>query len=300
MSTVLVVGSLNADLVVRTDRFPSAGETVAGADLVVGPGGKGANQAVAAARVGGDVAMVGVVGADAHGTLVRDSVAAAGVDVSRVVTRPDATTGTAVITVDARADNTIVVSPGANGTLSESDLPAFDDVAVLTLSLEAPLDTVLAAARAARAAGTTVLLNLSPFGPVPDGLLESTDVLVVNEHEAALLGKHPVARTIVTHGAQGCVVDDAGATTTVDALRVDPVDTTGSGDAFLAAVAVRLAAGDALADAARHAVRVGAFAVTVAGAQLPEITGDLRARYRIQDVPPEPAEVDDQAKARRA
>lgn len=281
MSTVLVVGSLNADLVVRTERFPSAGETVAGADLVVGPGGKGANQAVAAARVGGDVAMVGVVGADAHGTLVRDAVAAAGVDVTRVTTRPDATTGTAVITVDARADNTIVVSPGANGTLSAGDLPAFDDVAVLTLSLEAPLDTVLAAARAARAAGTTVLLNLSPFGPVPDGLLESTDVLVVNEHEAALLGEHPVTRTIVTHGAQGCVVDDAGATTTVDALRVDPVDTTGSGDAFLAAVAVRLAAGDALADAARCAVRVGAFAVTVSGAQLPEITGDLRARYRI-------------------
>lgn len=279
MNGVLVVGSLNADLVVRTERFPSAGETVAGADLVVGPGGKGANQAVAAARLGGEVTMVGAVGADAHGALVRDAVAAAGVDVARVATRPDTATGTAVITVDAGADNTIVVSPGANRTLSAADLPSFDGVAVLTLSLEIPQATVLAAARAARAAGTTVLLNLSPFGPVPDGLLEVTDVLVVNEHEAALLGEHPVARTVVTHGAQGCVVDDAGVRTVVDALAVEPVDTTGSGDAFLAAVAVRLAAGDPLADAARHAVRVGAFAVTVVGAQLPAIGARERSSF---------------------
>ncbi|ANY05108.1 ribokinase [Pseudonocardia sp. HH130630-07] len=279
MNRVLVVGSLNADLVVRTDRFPAAGETVAGADLVVGPGGKGANQAVAMARLGGDVAMVGAVGTDGHGTLVRDAVAAAGVDVSRVAVRRGPATGTAVITVDAAADNTIVVSPGANATLAAADLPSFDGVAVLTLSLESPLGTVLAAATAARAAGTTVLLNLSPFGPVPDGLLESTDVLVVNEHEAALLGEHPVGRTVVTRGAQGCVVTEHGVRTPVDALAVEPVDTTGSGDAFLAAVAVRLAAGDTLPDAARYAVRVGAYAVTVDGAQLPAVTADAGERF---------------------
>ncbi|ALE76367.1 Ribokinase [Pseudonocardia sp. Ae168_Ps1] len=279
MNDVVVVGSLNADLVVRTERFPTAGETVAGADLVVGPGGKGANQAVAAARLGGDVAMVGVTGADAHGALVRDAVAAAGADVSRVATRDDTATGTAVITVDAAADNTIVVSPGANRTLTAADLPPFDGAAVLTLSLESPLETVLAAARAARAAGVTVLLNLSPFGPVPDGLLEATDVLVVNEHEAALLGEHPVPRSVVTRGARGCEIDDRGTTTTVEAPVVSPVDTTGSGDAFLAAVAVRLAAGDPLAGAARYAVRVGAFAVTAAGAQLPEITPAERERF---------------------
>lgn len=282
VNRVLVVGSLNADLVVRTERFPGPGETVAGTDLVVGPGGKGANQAVAAARLGGAVAMVGVVGGDAHGALVRDAVAAAGVDVSLVAVRDGVATGTAVITVDAAADNTIVVSPGANGTLSAGDLPSFAGVAVLTLSLESPLETVLAAARAARAAGTTVLLNLSPFGPVPDGLLESTDVLVVNEHEAAQLGTHPVRRTVVTRGAAGCTVDDDGAVTGVDALAVSPVDTTGSGDAFLAAVAVRLAAGDTLADAARQAVRAGAYAVTVAGAQLPEVTPDARERFGLR------------------
>lgn len=276
---MLVVGSLNADLVVRTERFPGPGETVAGADLVVGPGGKGANQAVAAARLGGDVAMVGVVGDDAHGVLVRDAVAAAGADTGMVTVRPGAATGTAVITVDSSADNTIVVSPGANGTLSASDLPSFDGVGVLTLSLESPLDTVLAAARAARAAGTVVVLNLSPYGPVPDGLLESTDVLVVNEHEAAQLGAHPVRRRIVTRGAAGCRVDDDGVVTDVESLPVSPVDTTGSGDAFLAAVAVRLAAGDSLADAARYAVRAGAYAVTADGAQLPPLTDDARERF---------------------
>ncbi|MEJ8279782.1 ribokinase [Pseudonocardia spirodelae] len=285
MSRVLVVGSLNADLVVRTERFPGAGETVAGSDLVVGPGGKGANQAVAAARLGAAagvaVEMVGATGDDDHGRTVRDAVAAAGAGVSRVAVRAGAATGTAVITVDAAGDNTIVVSPGANASLAAADLPSFDDVAVLTLSLEIPTATVLAAARAARAAGTTVLLNLSPYAEVPGELLDATDVLVVNEHEAALLGGHPVPRSVVTRGAAGCEVRDGrGATvSTVEAMAVRPVDTTGSGDAFLAAVAVRLAAGDDLLGAARYAVRAGALAVTVAGAQLPAVGDDERTRF---------------------
>ncbi|OLM32443.1 Ribokinase [Pseudonocardia sp. Ae717_Ps2] len=282
MSRVLVVGSLNADLVVRTERFPGPGETVAGEDLTVGPGGKGANQAVAAARLGAGagvgVGMVGAIGDDDHGRTVRDAVAAAGADVDRVAVRAGTATGTAVITVDAAGDNTIVVSPGANATLGPEDLPAFDDVAVLTLCLEIPTPTVLAAARAA---GTTVLLNLSPYAPVPPELLDATDVLVVNEHEAALLGEHPVPRSVVTRGAAGCEVHDADRDTvsTVEAMRVEPVDTTGSGDAFLAAVAVRLAAGDDLVDAARYAVRAGALAVTVAGAQLPPVGDDERIRF---------------------
>ena len=285
MSRVLVVGSLNADLVVRTERLPGPGETVAGSDLTVGPGGKGANQAVAAARLGAaagvGVGMVGAVGDDDHGRTVRDAVAAAGADVDGVTVRTGTATGTAVITVDAAGDNTIVVSPGANAALEPGDLPAFDDVAVLTLCLEIGVPTVLAAARAARAAGTTVVLNLSPYAPVPAELLAATDVLVVNEHEAALLGEHPVPRSVVTRGAAGCEVHDAGTATvsTVDAMRADVVDTTGSGDAFLAAVAVRLAAGDDLPDAARYAVRAGALAVTVAGAQLPAIGDAERTRF---------------------
>ena len=152
---------------------------------------------------------------------------------------------------------------------------------MLTLCLEIAVPAVLAAARAARAAGTTVVLNLSPYAPVPAELLAATDVLVVNEHEAALLGEHPVPRSVVTRGAAGCEVHDAGAATvsTVDAMRADVVDTTGSGDAFLAAVAVRLAAGDDLPDAARYAVRAGALAVTVAGAQLPAIGDAERTRF---------------------
>ena len=281
MGRIVVVGSLNADLVVRTERFPRPGETVAGADLVVGPGGKGANQAVAAARLSGDVTMVGAVGDDAHGRLVTGAVATTGADVTRVAVRDDTATGTAVITVDAAADNTIVVSPGANGTLHGADLPAFGAGDVLTMSLEIPTGTVLAAARAARAAGATVLLNLSPYAEVPAELLELTDVLVVNDHEAELLGEHPVARSVVTMGAAGCLVDDAGTVTRVAAMPADPVDTTGSGDTFLAAVAVRLGVGEDLAAAACYAVRAGAFAVTLRGAQLPGITAADRSRYRL-------------------
>ncbi|MFP5020579.1 ribokinase [Pseudonocardia phyllosphaerae] len=288
MNRIVVVGSLNGDLTVRTERFPGRGETVAGEDLVTGPGGKGANQAVAAGLLGGDVAMIGAVGDDDHGRAVTAAVADAGVDVSRIAVRPadsGTATGTAVITVDAQGDNTIVVSPGANGTLSAADIPdpaGLGGAAVLTMSLEIPLDAVLAAARAARDAGVTVLLNLSPYAEVPAELLELTGVLVVNEHEARLLGEHGVARSIVTLGEQGARVHDAGTGTDcvhVDAVRADPVDTTGSGDAFLAAVAVRLAAGDDLADAARYAVRAGAYAVTAPGAQLRPLTGEARARF---------------------
>jgi ribokinase len=268
--TVVVVGSLNADLVVRTDRFPQPGETLHGSDLQTLPGGKSANQAVAAGRLGGTVRMVGAVGDDGNGALLRDSVAAAGVDTTRVAVRPGTATGTAVITVDGRGENTIVVSGGANATLTPDDLPAdaLDGAAVLGLCLEVPMDVVLAAARAAHAAGVTVLTNLSPFGPVPRELLDLTDVLLVNEHEAAQLGDHGVARSVVTRGGDGCTVHDgAAAPVSVPAVPVDAVDTTGCGDAFMGAVALRLAAGDDLGTAARFAVGVGAFAATRPGAQ---------------------------------
>ena len=268
--TIVIVGSLNADLVVRTERFPQPGETLHGSDLATLPGGKSANQAVAAGRLGGTVRMVGAVGDDGNGTLLRDSVAASGADTTHVVVRPDTATGTAVITVDGRGENTIVISGGANATLSPDDLPAdvLHDAAVLGLCLEVPMDAVLAAARAAHAAGVTVLTNLSPFGAVPPELLELTDVLLVNEHEAAALGDHGVQRSIVTRGGDGSVVHD-GDTRPVEvpAVPVEAVDTTGCGDAFMGAVALRLAAGDTLVEAARFAAGVGAYAATGAGAQ---------------------------------
>ncbi|MCS0646730.1 MULTISPECIES: ribokinase [Curtobacterium] len=268
--SIVVVGSLNADLVVRTARFPQPGETLQGSDLAILPGGKSANQAVAAGRLGGTVRMIGAVGDDGNGALLRDSVAAAGVDTTDVAVREGVATGTAVITVDAAGENTIVISAGANGTLTPDDVPTdvFAGAAVLGLCLEVSIDVVLAAARAAHAAGVTVLTNLSPFGAVPAELLELTDVLLVNEHEAAALGDHGVARSIVTRGGAGCVVYDGDAEPVpIDAVRVEPVDTTGCGDAFMGAVALRLAAGDTLVDAARFAVGVGAYAATKPGAQ---------------------------------
>lgn len=163
-----------------------------------------------------------------------------------------------------------MISGGANATLTPDDVPAdaFDGAGVLGLCLEVSIDVVLAAARAGRAAGATVLTNLSPFGAVPQELLDLTDVLLVNEHEAAELGDHGVARSIVTRGGAGCVVHDGdSAPVEVAAVRVDPVDTTGCGDAFMGAVALRLDAGDSLVEAARFAVGVGAYAATKPGAQ---------------------------------
>ncbi|MGK9149437.1 ribokinase [Plantibacter flavus] len=288
-SRIVVVGSLNADLVVRTPRFPQPGETLTGSELVVIPGGKGANQSVAAGRLGGDVTMIGAVGDDANGTLLLGSLSEAGVDVSRVAKRTDVATGTAVITVDDAGENTIIVSPGANGTLSTERIgdawQALDGAGVLCLCLEVPLPTVLEAARRGASAGALVLLNLSPYGAVPTELLASTGVLLVNEHEATdLAGVDPqtagwpataealrergITRAVITTGAAGSiVVDGDAAVVAVPSPKVDAVDTTGCGDAFMGSLALRLAAGDALVEAARYASTVGSYAATGEGAQ---------------------------------
>lgn len=288
---VVVVGSLNADLTVRTDRFPSPGETLSGSELVIVPGGKSANQAAAAAILGADVRLFGAVGADGHGDLLLKAAADAGVDASRVLRRPDTATGTAMIVVDAAGENTIIVSPGANGTVTGAELPAdlFHDAAVLCLSLEVPLEAVAAAAQAGHDAGATVLLNLSPYREVPAALLALTDVLLVNAHEAAQVtgladpaadweavidafARLGVSRAVITLGGDGAVVLDgtaSGADRVVEAapIRVTAVDTTGCGDAFTAATAARLAAGASLPEAAEFAARAGALAATLPGAQ---------------------------------
>jgi ribokinase len=294
---IVVVGSLNADLVVQTAAFPRPGETVSGGDLSTGAGGKGANQAVAAGRLGGAVTLVGAVGADAHGDLLLASVAGSGVDVSAVAVRDGVATGTALITVDAHGENTIVVSPGANGTLSSADLPdaVLAGAAVLGLCLEVPEPMVVDAAERARAAGLTVLLNPSPFRAEARSLLPLVDVLLVNDGEAAaLLGVEDadphalraglaalgVTRAVVTRGADGCVViDGADEPVAVPAVRVDAVDTTGAGDAFMGALLLRLADGDTLLAAARFAVGVGAFAASRPGAQASYPTPDALAAF---------------------
>ncbi|MEV4143302.1 ribokinase [Amycolatopsis sp. NPDC049691] len=276
-SDVLVVGSANADLLVAVDRRPAGGETVLGGDTVLAPGGKGANTAVAAGRLGADVALLGAVGDDPYGRLLLDSLRAAGVDTGLVRTS-DRPTGIAYITVTPDGENAILVSPGANSSLEPADVDAvFDGVEVMVASLEVPLPTVEHAVARAAENGVKVLLNLSPAAKLSPETLAKLDVLLVNEHEAAwltgpgadfrkLLDLGPRA-AVVTLGAAGAVVVERDATTEVESPKVEAVDTTGAGDAFAGALAASLAEGVDLVSAAKRAVRVAAFSVTRAGAQ---------------------------------
>ncbi|MGW6211048.1 ribokinase [Streptomyces sp. NPDC055109] len=283
---LLVVGSANADLVVRVERRPAAGETVLGSDLVVHPGGKGANQAVAAARLGARTALLVRVGDDGHGRLLLDAQRAAGVDTVGVLVG-GAPTGVALITVDPSGDNSIVVSPGANGRLAPEDVRAagslFHASRVVSAQLEIPLETVVEVVRSL-AEGGRLVLNPSPPRPLPAEVLAACDPLIVNEHEArviagddlgdspedwatALLALGPRS-VVITLGAAGALVAErAGARVRVPSVRVAAVDTTGAGDAFTAALAWRLGRGESLPEAAGYAARVGAAAVTRAGAQ---------------------------------
>jgi ribokinase len=284
---LLVVGSANADLVIQVERRPAAGETVLGGDLAVHPGGKGANQAVAAARLGARTALLARVGDDGHGRLLLDSLRSAGVDSVGVLVG-GAPTGVALITVDPSGDNSIVVSPGANGRLTPEDVRAagslFHASRVVSAQLEIPLETVVAVA-ASLSPDSRFVLNPSPPRPLPAVLLAACDPLIVNEHEAkvilgdsaigddpedwarVLLAKGPRS-VVVTLGAEGALVASKDGVSRVASVKVDAVDTTGAGDAFTAALAYRLGTGASLEEAAAYAARVGAAAVTKEGAQV--------------------------------
>ena len=282
---LLVVGSANADLVIGVERRPAAGETVLGSDLVVHPGGKGANQAVAAARLGAQTALLARVGDDAHGRLLLDSQRAAGVDTAGVLVG-GAPTGVALITVDPSGDNSIVVSPGANGRLTPEDVRSAGNLLaasrVVSAQLEIPLETVVEVVRNL-APGSRFVLNPSPPRALPAEVLAACDPLIVNEHEArvivgtdlgdspedwasALLSLGPRS-VVITLGARGALVASAEGAVRVPSVKVETVDTTGAGDAFTAALAWRLGLQEPLAEAAAYAARVGAAAVTRAGAQ---------------------------------
>lgn len=273
---VAVVGSANLDIVVPVPHHPATGETVLGGDHVLVPGGKGANQAVAAALLGGDVAFVGRVGDDDAGARLRASLEAAGVDVSRLHVDDGAPSGIALIGIDEEGDNAIIVSPGANSRLSPTDLDQglLADASVTLLQLEVPVDTVRAAARAA---GGLVVLNPAPAVPLPDGLLDDIDVLVPNRLElTALAGDGDpvdqarslgVPTVVVTLGAEGALVVTGSEVIRVPAPEVEAIDTTACGDAFCGALAEALACGVDLRDAVTRAVHVGALTATRHGAQ---------------------------------
>ncbi len=294
MPDILVIGSMNADLVVRTPRFPKPGETISGEDLQVIPGGKGANQAVAAARQGMSVAMVGRVGSDGFGPLLIDNLNQNNVDTTHVQMDPQSATGTAIIVVDANGQNSIVLSPGGNGKVSPADVDSlsFADYKLLLLQLEIPLDAVLLATRRAKESGLRVLLNPAPARPLPDELISLPDFILPNETELSLLTNQPVndlasvenaAKTllergaqnvIVTLGAQGALIVAGKQLIHVDTYHVDVVDTTAAGDAFIGGFAAKLLElpgmqeqAPALHKAVRYGCACGALAATKFGAQ---------------------------------
>ncbi|MFI5806959.1 ribokinase [Streptomyces sp. NPDC051561] len=289
---LVVVGSLNMDLSVTVPRLPQPGETVSGADVVRGAGGKGANQAVAAARLGAEVRMIGLLGDDALGGELRERLALEGVDSGGVAQLPGVASGLALIVVQQDGENTITLSPGANHHL---DVPALDNLTggtvaspadTLLLQLEVPLPTVLAAARAARGAGALTVLNAAPLPQSPREvlaeLLGAVDVLVVNETEAA--GLLPAAHAewaeqaralrglgpdtvVITLGAEGAVAAGPQGACAESGFSVRAVDAVGAGDAFCAQLALSLGGGTPLPEAVRRACAAGALATTRPGAQ---------------------------------
>jgi ribokinase len=281
VADIVVLGSANMDLVVRQPRLPEPGETMFGSSFTTVPGGKGLNQAIAAARVDGDVAFLGAVGGDAFGGELRETLAAAGVDTDAIalVERP---TGTAHIAVLDGGENAIVVVPDANGVelpLDDVQRAAIRAARYLVVQFERPLPLVAAAVAFARSVGVTTVVTPAPVLPLPDGFLEQVDILVPNAAEACALAgiddeadaaralSERVDTVVVTRGARGALVARAGdIVAEVAAHPVTPVDTTGAGDTFTGVLVARLAAGDAEAAALRAAAVAAALATTRAGA----------------------------------
>jgi ribokinase len=318
---VCVVGSVNMDLVVRAPRIPTPGETVMGRSFDTHAGGKGANQAVAAARLGGSVALLGCIGNESHGQQLAQLLHQEGIDLSRMLQRRDKTpTGVALITVDDNGENTIVVSPGANATLTAKDIEDSRDVIescdVLLMQLEVPIEAVAAAAKIARDAGKAVILNPSPALPQAREVLRMCDLLIVNRTEAATLGGlEPYTEPgrlalrlgeigpgtiVLTLGAQGAIVAHKGRPKRVPTLSVKAVDAVGAGDAFAGAMAVAYAAVHQASktrspDEFRLLEKALSMA-SAAGALAAEKPGAISSLPRLADVLPRVPELERQMK----
>ena len=291
MRPIIVIGSLNMDLVVQAERTPLAGETLAARTFTTIPGGKGANQAVAAARLasGGAVRMVGRVGEDAFGAQLTHNLAAEGIDTAEVRQLPGVSTGVALIIVEPSGENRILIVAGANGQLPPADIAALDGLiasaGLVLLQFEVPMPTVERAIQAANAHNVPVLLNPAPAYPLPAAALAGVDILVLNEVEAQMLTGLPVSdehsalnaarrllagRTrlvVVTLGTKGALALAPDAALHVPAFAVQAVDSTAAGDAFIGALAAMLNDGKGLEESVTFASAAGALAVTRVGAQ---------------------------------
>jgi ribokinase len=285
---ILVVGSVNMDIVARVGHVPAAGENVRGSDLRTIPGGKGANQAVACARLGAETAFLGRVGDDAFGERLRQGLAEAGVRTDAVKTIAECASGIALILVDTGGQSTIVVTAGANGRLAPDDIdaarPLFESADAVVLQLEIPPETVARTLRLAREAGKPTILDAGPPRRPIDPAVFACTVLTPNEAEAAalldlapgtmspeemakeLLARGPEA-VVIKAGGRGAVIAQGGRLVRVPAFKIDPVDATAAGDAFTAALAVEWVKGTDLAEAVRVANAAGALACLKLGAQ---------------------------------
>jgi ribokinase len=287
MPDILVVGSLNADLVVQVPRFPQPGETISGSDLQIIPGGKGANQAVAAAKQGTSVSMLGRVGNDSFGPELIHNLKQNNVETSHVQLDSGSATGTAIIAVDSNGQNNIILSPGGNGQVRQTDVAnvSFSDYKLLLLQLEIPIEAVTSAAQRAKESGLRVLLNPAPARSLPEELISLSDFILPNETELSLLTDQSVhdissaekaARTllqggaqnvIVTLGANGALIVNKEITKHVPTFEVQVVDTTAAGDAFIGGFASALLSNKSLEEAVRYGCACGALATTKFGAQ---------------------------------
>lgn len=272
---VLVVGSVNIDLVVTADRLPAPGETVIGGRFAQHHGGKGGNQAVAAARLGAPTSFIGAVGDDDFGRAARAALQAEGIDVSELRTLPDVATGVALILVDAGGENSIAVAGGANAAVTptcvEESLrrlaPTADDVVLV--GHEIPTSSAAAALRAGRVTGAMTILNPAPATGLDAGTVALADLVTPNEGELAMLRAAGIEaeRMLVSRGADGATLRTGGSETHIAALDVDAVDTVGAGDTLNGALAAALALGQRVDEAARRAVAASSLAVTKAGAR---------------------------------